>query len=90
GKGEVPVQETNKGNTNTNEKGGTMEQIIKVEGMSCGHCENTVKKALEALDGVESASASHEKGEAVVKLSKEVPFEVLKEAIEAKDYKVVA
>ena len=65
-----------------------MEKTIKVEGMMCMHCEATVKKALEALDGVESAEASHEAGTAVVQLSKEVPDEVLTKAIEDKDYVV--
>ncbi|MBQ5441418.1 MAG: heavy metal translocating P-type ATPase [Firmicutes bacterium] len=65
-----------------------MEKTIKVEGMMCMHCEATVKKALEALDGVESAEASHEAGTAVVKLSKDVDNEVLTKAIEDKDYVV--
>ena len=65
-----------------------MEKTIKVEGMMCMHCEATVKKALEALDGVESAVASHEAGTAVVKLLKEVPDAELTKAIEDKDYVV--
>ena len=71
-----------------NERSETMEKVIGVEGMMCEHCEATVKKALEKIDGVESAEASHEKNQAVVKLSKDVPDEVLKQAIEDKDYKV--
>lgn len=67
----------------------TMEKTLKVEGMMCMHCEAAVKKALEAIDGVSSAEASHEKGTATVTLTKEVPYEVLKKAIEDKDYKVV-
>lgn len=62
---------------------------IKVEGMMCPHCEATVNKALEAIDGVESASASHEKGEAVVTLSKDVDIAVLESAITDAGYKVV-
>ena len=65
-----------------------MEKTIKVEGMMCMHCEATVKKALEALDGVESAACSHEAGTAVVQLSKDVADEVLTKAIEDKDYVV--
>ena len=65
-----------------------MEKTIKVEGMMCMHCEAAVKKALEALDGVESAVASHEAGTAVVQLSKEVSDEALTKAIEDKDYVV--
>ena len=65
-----------------------MEKTIKVEGMMCMHCEATVKKALEAIDGVESAVASHEAGTAVVQLSKDVDDAVLTKAIEDKDYTV--
>ena len=65
-----------------------MTKTMKIEGMMCPHCEATVKKTLEAIDGVESAQVSHEKGEAVVTLSSEVANDVLKSAVEAKDYKV--
>ena len=66
-----------------------MEKTINIEGMMCAHCENTVKKALEAIDGVESAAVSHEEGKAVVSLSKEVEEDLLKQAVEAKEYKVL-
>ena len=65
-----------------------MTKTIKIEGMMCNHCEATVKKALEALDGVESAAVSHEAGTAVVELSKEVADAELTKAVEDKDYKV--
>ena len=65
-----------------------MEKVLQVEGMMCPHCEATVKKALEAIDGVTEAKADHEAGTAVVKLSHEVADDVLKAAVEAKDYKV--
>ncbi|MBQ8066735.1 MAG: heavy-metal-associated domain-containing protein [Solobacterium sp.] len=65
-----------------------MEKVLHVEGMMCEHCEATVKKALEAIDGVESAVADHNANTAKVTLSKDVADEVLKEAVEAKDYKV--
>ena len=54
-----------------------MEKIIEIKGMMCGHCEAHVKKALEALDGVTSVEASHEKGIAVVQLSASVDDTVL-------------
>ncbi len=54
----------------------------------CGHCEARVKKALESVDGVAEAQASHEKGEAVVVLTKPVPDEALREAVEREDYEV--
>ena len=67
----------------------TMEKIIKIEGMMCGHCEASVKKALEALDGVVSADVSHDKGTAVVALEKDVADDVLTKAVEDKDFKVL-
>ncbi|MBP5281432.1 MAG: metal-transporting ATPase, partial [Lachnospiraceae bacterium] len=66
-----------------------MIKTMQIEGMMCGHCEMTVKKALEGIDGVKEAAVSHEKNEAVVTLECEVSDEVLKEAVEAKDYKVL-
>ena len=66
-----------------------MQKTLKVEGMMCMHCEATVKKALEAIDGVSEAVASHEAGTAIVTLTKDVPYEVLKKAVEDKDYQVV-
>ena len=61
---------------------------MKIEGMMCGHCEATVKKTLEAIAGVEAAEVSHEVGTAVVTLTAEVADDVLKKAVEDKDYKV--
>ena len=66
----------------------TMEKTINIEGMMCGHCEASVKKALEALDGVVSADVSHDKGTAVVMLEKDVSDDVLTKAVEDKDFKV--
>ena len=66
----------------------TMNKTIKIEGMMCGHCEATVKKALEALDGVSAAEVSHTAGTAVVTLDKPVDDTVLKKAVEDKDYTV--
>jgi Cu2+-exporting ATPase len=68
----------------------TMEKTMKIEGMMCPHCEATVKKALESLEGVKEAAVSHEKGTAVVTMTAEVASEVLKKAVEDKDYKVIA
>ncbi len=66
----------------------TMTKTMKIEGMMCGHCEAAVKKALEAVAGVEAAEVSHEAGTAVVTLNAEVADDVLKKAVEDKDYKV--
>ena len=68
----------------------TMTKTMKIEGMMCGHCEARVKKTLEGIEGVTGAEVSHEKGTAVVTLEKEVSDSVLKEAVEAQDYKVVS
>ena len=68
----------------------TMEKTLEITGMMCGHCEMAVKKALEAVDGVESADVSHEKGTAVVTLSKEVSNDILKKTVEDKDYTVTS
>ncbi len=65
-----------------------MKKTIKIEGMMCGHCEATVKKALEALPQVDAAQVSHTAGTAVVTLNAEVADDVLTQAVEAKDYKV--
>lgn len=63
-----------------------MKETVKIEGMMCNHCEMTVQKALEALDGVEKADVSHEKGTAVLTLDKAVADGDIKKAIEDKDY----
>ena len=67
----------------------TMTKTMKIEGMMCPHCEARVKKALEALDAVSAAEVSHVAGTAVVTLSAAVADDVLKNAVEAQDYKVL-
>ena len=66
-----------------------MTKTLKVEGMMCEHCEARVKKALEAVPGVESAVADHNANTAVVTLGADVGDEVLVAAVEAQDYKVL-
>ena len=68
------------------ERNMTMEKTVFVEGMMCGHCEMTVKKALEALPFVESAVVSKDSGTAVLTLSGELDEAAVKAAIEAKDF----
>ena len=75
---------------NVNQEVTEMEKTMNIEGMMCGHCEATVKKALEEVQGVESAEVSHEANKAVVTLSGDVSDDVLKQAVEAKDYKVLS
>ena len=65
-----------------------MEKTIRIEGMMCEHCEATVKKTLEKIDGVTEAKVSHKDGTAIVLLSADVADDVLKAAVEDKDYTV--
>ncbi|MCR5457904.1 MAG: cadmium-translocating P-type ATPase [Clostridiales bacterium] len=81
--GKILLAET-KGESNMNVK--TME----IKGMMCPHCEATVKKALEAVEGVASAQVSHVEGKAVVTLNSSVEDSTLKQAVEAKDFTVVS
>lgn len=82
------LQKSENQKNHINMEGITMTKTMNIEGMMCGHCEARVKKALEALAGVESAEVSHEKGTAVVSMSADVADDTLKEAVEAQDYKV--
>ena len=68
----------------------TMEKTMKIEGMMCVHCEATVKKALEALESVDHAEVSHEQNQAVVTLKEDVADDVLRKAVEDKDYNVIS
>ena len=81
-------EQTDENNNNEKELN-VMTKTIKIEGMMCGHCEAAVKKALESLDGVAAAEASHEAGTAVVTLTEEVDNNVLAKAVEDKDYTVL-
>ena len=66
-----------------------MEITLKIEGMMCPHCEARVKSTLEAIDGVAEVIPSHTEKQAVVKLSKEIDVEVLKDAVTAQGYQVI-
>ena len=67
-----------------------MTKTAQIKGMMCPHCEMHVKKALEALDGVTSAAPSHEKACAVIEMSKPVPEEEIRKAVEGAGYEFVA
>ena len=67
-----------------------MKKTLTIQGMMCGHCEASVKKALEALPQVEEAIVSHTQGTAEVTLQEKVADEILKKAVEEKDYTVTA
>lgn len=74
---------------NTESEDDEMKTKINIEGMMCPHCEARVKAALEAIEQVESAEVSHKKGAAKVKLTQDIPFETLKNAVEEAGYKVL-
>lgn len=78
--------EENKKVTLKKEEEKEMKETVKIRGMMCEHCENTVKKALEALPGVEKAEVSHKTGTAVLSLAGEVDEETVRKAVEDKDY----
>ena len=78
-----------KENHNKRKEEEPMTKTMKIEGMMCKHCEARVKKALEAVEGVELAEVSHEAGTAVVTLKAPVDNSVLKAAVEAQDYPVL-
>ena len=65
------------------------EKTLKVEGMMCCHCEKHVKEALEKIDGVQEATADHEKKQVVVKLTKDVPDSAFEKAITEAGYTFV-
>ena len=72
--------------TTGKERSQTMKTTVRIEGMMCGHCEATVKKALEELPFVENAEVSHETGTAVLTLSGALDEQSVKTAVEEKDY----
>ncbi len=73
------------------EKGAnTMKKIIKVDGMMCAHCQEHVRKALAAVDGVQAVSVSLEEKQAEVTLSKDVPEQLLKDAVTEAGYTPVS
>ena len=86
----IAVNMISDSSNNKKEEDNKMTKTIHIEGMMCGHCEAHVKKALEAIDGVAEAQASHEKGTAVVTLTADVADDVLTKAVEEQDYKVVS
>jgi copper chaperone CopZ len=66
-----------------------MKKIIEIKGMSCGHCQARVEKALNAVDGVE-AKVDLKKNRAVVNLTKDVAEQILKDTVTEAGYEVVS
>lgn len=69
---------------------GIIKKTIKIDGMHCAHCSGRVKAALEGVKGVKSAVVSHEKGEAIVKVTKDVTDEAMRAAVEAEGFTFVS
>lgn len=67
----------------------SMKKTVKIEGMMCPHCEATVKKALEAVDGVETATPNHETNSAEITFTTSVDDEKIKKAVEDAGYKYI-
>lgn len=74
----------------SDQEDGSVKKQLKIEGMTCSHCEGRVKKALEAVDGVKEAVVSSQTGTAVVTLTADISNAVLKKAVEEEDYTVLA
>jgi len=62
---------------------------LNVEGMSCSHCENSVKKAVGALDGVASVEVDLKDKKVTIEFdSEKVSIDKIKDAIEDQGYDV--
>ena len=83
----INIKDNNEKPTIVEEK--IMKKTMRIEGMMCPNCERHVKKALEALPGVEEAVADHKSGTATVTLKDDVADSVLKSAVEEEGYKVL-
>lgn len=68
---------------------GTAEKTYSVSGMTCGHCEMSVREEVEELDGVESARADHASGSLVVTGS-DIDDDAVRRAVEAAGYQVTS
>ncbi len=87
----IKVKHKTKNKTEVSIMGNTItKKTMQIEGMMCGHCEATVKSALEALPEVSEAAVSHESGTAVLSLCGNISDETLKKTVEDKGYKVVS
>lgn len=66
-----------------------MKKVIKIEGMSCGHCQARVEKALSAINGV-NAKVNLGKKEAVIEFSSDISDDVFINAVTEAGYEVVS
>jgi heavy metal translocating P-type ATPase len=89
GEGEPPVG-ADAGSDTTAGGENFMKKIVHVEGMSCGHCQATVEKALSAVEGVSAADVDLAKKTATVTLSGQVPDQALIDAVNASGFEAVS
>jgi len=74
---------------NTNQKGVNMIKVLKVDGMSCGHCSKKVETALSAIDGINSVKVELSTKDVTINMSKEVDEKVLVDTISEAGYEVI-
>ncbi|MCU7557664.1 copper chaperone CopZ [Macrococcus capreoli] len=67
-----------------------METILKVEGMTCGHCKKSVEGAVSELEGVKSAAVDLEAANVTIVHEENVSVDTMKAAIEDQGYDVVS
>lgn len=67
---------------------GIVEKVVRIKGMSCGHCVASVKKALEAIEGVTQVQVELERGEAKFSISQPASMEHVRRAIQEAGYDV--
>lgn len=65
------------------------KKIIKIEGMHCENCKNSVERSINRIEGA-AAQVSLKRNEAVVSMDRDVPDEELRAAVERVDFKVKA
>ena len=75
--------------TDISESGDVIQKVYAVKGMMCEHCEATVQKALEEIDGMTSVRASHTEGKVYAEMSKEIPDKVVRKIIKEKGYQFI-
>ncbi|WPM32388.1 heavy-metal-associated domain-containing protein [Hydrogenobacter sp. T-2] len=66
-----------------------MRKTLKIEGMTCPHCVETIKRAIYSIEGVSHVEVSLQEGKVHVHMEEEIPFHVLKSAVEEWGYRLV-
>lgn len=66
-----------------------MVKVIKIEGMSCGHCENRVKNALSGVEGIKIVRVSASEDLAEIEITEDAQLQMAVDAIEDAGYDVI-